>query len=87
MPPGEYGPEGPVYRVELLTADGVVPLTNSYTSDRYPKDEVAHTLNDFVQSGAPGSLSLVEPGMLSAGNLAMLLIMLALAAIWWFSVR
>lgn len=73
--------DGPTYRVELLTANGWVPLTNGYTSGRYAKDEVARKVNVFANSTAPGTLAMTEPGLLSAENVACLLIWIPFAVV------
>ncbi len=72
---------GPTYRVELLTANGSVPLTNGYTSGRYAKDEVAGRVNALARGAAPGALAVTEPGLLSLENVACLLVWLPFAII------
>lgn len=73
--------DGATYRVELLTANGWVPLTNGYTSGRFAKDEVADKVNALAYSVAPGTFTVTEPGLLSLENITCLLIWLPFALI------
>jgi hypothetical protein len=48
-----------MYRVELSTADGVVPLTTSYSSARRPKEESAAQINAYIGGGSQETLEVV----------------------------
>ncbi len=63
-----------VYRVELITSRGIVPLSSVYTSGYSSKQDVVDQVNAFVQNTALSTLEVTEPGMLSAENLLCLLI-------------
>ena len=59
----------PCYRVELETAQGIVPLNATYTSGNSEMGKIVNKVNDFVRSGTPGTLAVTEPGLLSFDNL------------------
>ena len=59
----------PCYRVELETAQGIVPLKAMYTSGNSDMSIVVDKVNDFVHSGSPGKLAVTEPSLLSFENL------------------
>jgi hypothetical protein len=60
----------PCYRVELLTVQGVVPLSFAYTSGSHDKSIVVDKVNDFVRNGTLETLTVAEPGLLSFENVA-----------------
>jgi hypothetical protein len=70
---------GSTYRVELRTAQGIVPLTAVYTSGYSTKREVVDQINAYVQTTDPTPLELTEPGMLSGENFFCMLIWLPIA--------
>jgi len=70
---------GTVYRVELRTPQGLVPLTSVYTSGHYAKQNVVDQINAYVQTTNPKPLELSEPGMLSGENFFCMLIWLPIA--------
>ena len=59
----------PCYRVELDTAQGIVPLKDVYTNGSSYMDMVVAKVNDFVQTEKPGILDVTEPGLLNLENL------------------
>ena len=81
---GDY--EGDVgYRLELISAAGPVPLRSIYISSfsgKATKEELASQINRFVQSAAPGSLTLTEPGMMSLDSILCLMIGFLGSFIW-----
>lgn len=64
----------PVYRVELITSRGIVPLSSMYTSGYSSKRDVVDQVNAFVQNTDSSALELTEPGLLSMENLICVLI-------------
>jgi hypothetical protein len=69
-------------RVELLTANGDIPLTNTYTASTSSEDAVAKRINDFVKNLSVKQLYVIEPGLLSPGVSILLLIVLGCWYIW-----
>ncbi len=74
---------GTVYRVELVTSQGIVPLTSMYTSGSSTKQDVVDQINTYLQSTRNDPLVTTEPGMLSLENLICSAIWLPVA--WAFS--
>ena len=62
------------YRVELITSQGIVPLTSIYTSGYSTKRDVVGQINAFVQNANATVLEVNEPGLLSGENIICMLI-------------
>jgi len=73
---------GPVYRVELLTAQGNIPINSVYTSGYSSKEHAADKINSFVELTDKNELVVTEPGLLSFENLVWLAIGL-MAWLFW----
>jgi len=71
--------DGAVYRVELLTSQGIFPLTAMYTSGFSTKSDVVDQVNAYVKSTRQGNLVVSEPGLLSLENLFCMIIWLPIA--------
>ncbi len=60
------------HRVELLTAQGNIPLNSVYTSNIWPlstMQDTANRINDFVRdTGSTNELALTDAGILTIGN-------------------
>lgn len=59
----------PCYRVELETAQGIVPLKDTYTNGSSYMGTVVEDVNRFVRTEEPGILDVTEPGLLNVQNL------------------
>lgn len=68
--------DGCTYRVELNTADGIVPLTSFYSSGSKSKQKTADRINAFVRNSSESSLA-VEGGAGLLGILFPLIFVLA----------
>ncbi len=68
-----------VYRVELITPQGIAPLTSAYTSGYSTKRDLVEQVNTFLQSTGNETLVANEPGMLSLENLLCTAIWLPIA--------
>ena len=76
---------GSVYRVELVTGQGIVPLTTMYSSGKSTKAEVVDQINAFMSDPNQGDLTVHEPGLLSLENLFCLVIWMPISlAFHWF---
>jgi hypothetical protein len=83
----EYtGDEGDsIYRIDLLTDQGLVPLTILYSPGASIKYKVAEKINSFVQSKDEATLNVIEPGYLNLENILLWLFGLficLLPALW-----
>ncbi|MGE5123390.1 MAG: hypothetical protein ACM3H7_02665, partial [Acidobacteriaceae bacterium] len=68
-------PEGdPVYRVEILTNQGSVPLNRVYSSGFSTKQDVVDEINRFVKNTPGGMLTTSEPGLFSLENVVCMIV-------------
>lgn len=72
----------PCYRVELETAQGIVPLKDAYINGSSYMDTVVEKVNHFVRTDEPGILEVTEPGLLNVQNLFCFVGWFFVAYIW-----
>jgi hypothetical protein len=69
-------------RVELLTGQGYVPLTDAYTTGFSAKQDATNSINNYVRGVTTNTLIVIDPGLLSADNLVLVLIGVAALFFW-----
>ncbi|UCC61768.1 MAG: hypothetical protein JSV36_13315 [Anaerolineae bacterium] len=75
--------EGCSYRVELTTAEGIVPLTSYYSSGSRSKKEAADRINAFLRNSEGSSLTVKSDAGLLAFVLPLVFVLVGPLIIMW----